>query len=336
MKKVIFLAIAAAAALTACSKSEVVDSKFNEQISFETYLGRDAQTKGAIINTTNITGVKVYGYYTGNELWTSDTEANLWTGGLNLTFTEGNVNQPTGNDVRYWANDTDKYTFLAYAPFDNANLTVSGTQNPTLSYSVDPDFTKHVDVLVANPKVENDENIDRTKGTVNLKMEHKLARLTVKTNITGEGPFTFHIKNISLTGTFNTSGTLALANPTTWTSTSANATYVFASSTEDASTENALPATYDYASEDKGYMMMIPVDATTHQAVLTVEYTTFDATANMESRVYTQEYNVATNFEMGKAYAIQLDFVNDATAINFKVTVEDWGSENEVEITPAA
>lgn len=336
MKKVIFLAIAAAAALTACSKSEVVDSKFNEQISFETYLGRDAQTKGAIIDINNITGVKVYGYYTGNEPWTSDTEANLWTGGLNLTLTGGKVNQPTGNDVRYWANDTDKYTFLAYAPYDNANLTVSGTQNPTLSYSVDTDFTKHVDVLVANPEVENDKNIDRTKGTVNLKMEHKLARLTVKTNVTGTGPFTFHIKKISLAGTFNTSGTLALADPKTWTATSAETTYVFASSTENASTENALPATYDYATEETGYMMMIPVNATTHKAVLTVEYTTFDATANMESRVYTQKYNVTTDFVMGKAYAIQLDFVNDATAINFNVTVDEWGAEDNVTITPAA
>ena len=336
MKKVIFLAIAAAAALTACSKSEVVDSKFNEQISFETYLGRDAQTKGAIINTTNITGVKVYGYYTGNDPWTSETEANLWTDGLNLTFTEGQLNQPTKNDVRYWANDTDKYTFLAYAPYDNDNLTVSGTKNPTLTYSVDTDFTKHVDVLVANPRVEGDKNIDRTKGTVNLKMEHKLARLTVKTNVTGNGPFTFHIKNISLAGKFNTSGTLALADPKTWTAKSADATYVFASSTEKASTENALPATYDYATEDKGYMMMIPVDATTHNAVLTVAYTTFDATANMESRVYTQTYNVTNDFVMGKAYAIQLDFVNDATVINFNVIVDDWGSENEVEITPAA
>ena len=57
MKKVIFLAIAAAAALTACSKSEVIDSKYgNDMIGFENYLGRDAQTKASVANIDVLKG----------------------------------------------------------------------------------------------------------------------------------------------------------------------------------------------------------------------------------------------------------------------------------------
>ena len=80
MKKVIFLAIAAAAALTACSKSEVIDSKYgNDMIGFETYLGRDAQTKGAVADVATVqeNAFGVFGFYTGTQPYAPATPANL-------------------------------------------------------------------------------------------------------------------------------------------------------------------------------------------------------------------------------------------------------------------
>lgn len=332
MRKSFFLSILAVGALVAgCAKSEVVDTKFNEEISFETYLGRDAQTKGTIIETDDLTAVGVYGYYTGGEGWDSETTANLWDP-MTLACDKGQCTVKD-EDVRYWTNESDLYTFLAYAPVDNANLDQPATDaNPTLTYIVNPaDFTKHVDVLVAEPQV------DRKKGDGNvaLVLKHKLSRLTVKATSDSD-PFTFHIKKISLKGNFNTTGTIALAEPTAWDATpTENTEFVFATSDADASSENALPASIDYATVEggAGYVMMLPTDAATHKAVLTVEYTTFDAKANLESRVYTQTYDVTNDFDMGKAYAIVLEFKNDATTINFSVKVDpDWGTENTVTI----
>jgi hypothetical protein len=75
-------------------------------------------------------------------------------------------------------------------------------------------------------------------------------------------------------------------------------------------------------------MMMIPVNFSATEAdsaTLTVKYTTYDPKAKQESRIYTQTYSVTTNFVMGNAYAINLEFSNDAKQITFSVEeVEDW------------
>ena len=53
MKKTIFISVLALAAAISCTKSDIVDTKFeNEAIGFETYLGRDAQTKASETTTT--------------------------------------------------------------------------------------------------------------------------------------------------------------------------------------------------------------------------------------------------------------------------------------------
>ena len=327
MKKSFFLSILAVGALVACSKSEVVDTKFNDQIGFTTYLGRDAQTKAAVIERADLTSVKVFGYYHGLEDWESGKSL-LWKNGLTLATTSSSVTQPSGEDVRYWANDTDKYSFLAYAPVTGLSEgTGFDATNPVLTYAVSNDFTNG-DVLVAVPQI----NRVKDNGTVTLQLQHKLARLTVKANVT-PSVFDFRVKEVTLTGAFNTTGTISLADPTAWTATPVeNTSYTF-NDAADATT--ALPDNESTISE-KGYLMMIPVDAAAHKAKLTVKYTTYDPNAKQESSVYTQTFDVATDFKMGTAYAITLAFQNDAEVIAFDVTVDPtWGDDQPVTINPA-
>ena len=128
MRKSFFLSILAVGALVAgCAKSEVVDTKFNEAISFETYLGRDAQTKVAAANLeaiqkTEYPGIGVYGFYTGKNTLSGESEANLWAN-LNLKY-NGSAWSYDEKQVKYWTNETDYYSFLAYAPYNAAGLTV--------------------------------------------------------------------------------------------------------------------------------------------------------------------------------------------------------------------
>lgn len=337
MKKVIFLAIAAAAALTACSKSEVIDSKYgNDMIGFETYLGRDAQTKASVTNTGNLTQVFVYGYYTGGDPWSAETKANLWSP-MTLACNNGTCTVAEA-DVRYWTNASDKYTFLAYAPAAIENvLTVSAEEgkNPTLTYNVPTVLTEQKDILYAVPQ------IDRTKGddgTVALQMKHALARLTVKAKVTAAAPFEYHVKDVTLTGNFTKSASLVLANQTenacTWTSPAEeNLNYNFYNTTALAKDDqaNALPVEgIDYAGSEK-YLMMIPKDFTSAtDTKLLVKYTTYYRAGDLESAVYEKEFPVTTNFEAGKAYAISLEFVQATdNDIKFSVKVTDW-----VDVTP--
>lgn len=318
-----------------CSKSEIVDSKFgNDEIGFQTYLGRDAQTKATVTDNENLESVKVFGYYGGEKTWAQGQSA-LWTNGIELGVSAGTVTQPgseTGKeaDKRYWANDTDLYSFLAYVP-TNGVSEVTGEATPTIAYVVDNNFGS--DVLVAVPQLDRtksklSDNTDvSVAGEVDLKLEHKLSRLTVKTDVTEGGAFQIRIKNISLTGDFYSTAEMALDNPTAWTGETGDFTYTFHDVNDvDVARPtgvNDLAATTDDGN-GKGYLMMIPVEATDHNAELYVQYTTYDPVAKQESRVYDATYTVTNDFVMGYAYAITLQFSTAADLITFDVDVDKW------------
>ena len=332
MKKVIFISAIALAAAVSCTKSEVVDTKFNEQIGFETYLGRDAQTKAAVETAKTIGSAGVYGYYLGKDgsTWSDASEANLWNPLTLVVDTEtGNAVQPTDGDIRYWANDTDEYTFLAYAPKDKVTV-AAGTngQDPTINYTVDTNLKNQVDVLCATPVHGSKTDLS---GAVALNFKHTLSRLTVKAKATA-GNFDFHIKSIVLKGDFYSAGKLPLSAPTAWTdlTTTEDTEYAFPAVATEAlpkpETAEGTVEYKDYAGTDS-YLMMIPVNATAHKATLTVVYyTSYKAgDKTMESIDYTKEFEISTDFAMGKAYAINLEFVQAVdNEINFSVVVDGW------------
>lgn len=362
MKKVIFLAIAAAAALTACSKSEVIDSKYgNDMIGFETYLGRDAQTKAVEATKENITKVGIYGFYTGrNEFNASESTANLWEN-LELTKSESAWTYDE-SETKYWTNATDLYTFLAYAPYATSDngLVAAATdkKNPTVTYTCpvaeDGTLSTAIDLLYANAPATNGVggHVNMVKAkVVSLKFNHALSRLNVtasaEANTMG---IQFDVKKIALTGKFNTTGSLALATAKAgedadmgWTTTTPEVatTYVFyndntnATIGEDGVATDALTATaVDYAAVKGGenaadYLMMIPTDFTTDKATLSVVYTTIYA--GQESNPVTKNIEIANNFKMGKAYSINLAFDPVLDKIEFTVEeVAGWGTETAV------
>lgn len=320
MKKVILFSVLALAAAVSCTKSEVVDTKFNEQIGFETYLGRDAMTKAAVATTDNVATLGLFGFYTGNVEWATTSAANLWD---NAELTKAANWVPT--EVKYWTNDTDKYTFLAYAPYATATngITVTTGADPKVTYAVNADLKQQIDLLYAND--EGHVNMVKPANGTNvaLKFNHALSRLTVKAKAASE-VFKFDVKEVSIAGNFNTTGTLNLATAA-WTATPAAATYTFYTNTAAYAEATALTTEYvDYAGTDN-YLMMIPTNFSAEgatAATLTVKYTTFYQ--NQESTVNKATFPVTTNFEKGKAYAINLTFTKDVQPIEFTVSVEGW------------
>ena len=340
MRKSFFFSVLALAAVVSCTKSEVVDTKFNEAIGFETYLGRDAQTKATALENATLQSVKVFGYYGGNLAWAEGGKSLLWENGLVLGVKDNSIpNQPTGTDIRYWTNDSDKYTFLAYAPVGDPSL-LEGTDfdktDPKLTYTVDPTNFTNADVLVAEPQVNRtrDKNGTTTDldGNVPLVFKHRLARLTVKATATSTA-FDFRIKEVTLSGNFYNEGKISLIDPTAWETENATETsYSFFDYDKD--NDVALDETKTNVIGTKGYLMMIPVTAAKHAATLTVKYTTYDSVANQESREYEIKYNVENDFNIGSAYAINLNFSNDAKPIQFTVTVDPAWAEGEATINP--
>ena len=345
MKKSIFLSVLALAAVVSCQKSEVVDTKYNEEIGFETYVGRDAMTKATPYGSTALpNSIGVYGFYLGTATdWTTDSKANLW---VNESFAKPSSGDWTTTNKKYWTNGTDKYTFFAYAPYADGTLTkgdgslVAPTTvnltNPALVYTVPTALANQVDLIYSNNlNTTFKNNTDATK----LTFQHALARLTVKAlakeNTAG---YTFHVKEVSINGKFITNDVLTLSSGR-WTKDGAVAetatTYTFYTNNAEASDDNKLSATaVDYAGTNN-YLMMIPTDfssgATTvegvttypNKATLTVKYTT--KYAGQESTINTKTIDIPTNFLQGKAYAINLEFeLNTANEISFSVFVADW------------
>ena len=371
MKKVIFISALAIAAAVSCTKSDIVDTKFNEAISFENYIGRDAMTKAAAFDSKTLpSAVGVFGYYTGAANWndgktpgSTATAANL----MNNVELYKDGNSWKYQNPKYWTNDTDKYTFLAYAPYVAAQptaekpnptgLTISSTAPATLSYEVPEAIPSQSDVLYAfNPKTGAETVntlIDMTKGdgSVNLGFKHALSRLTVKATA-DNNDFKFDVKKVAISGNFIKKGDLDLATGT-WSNATPekeDITYVFYTKASETGTvlkyaaDNTVVEKFaaltdptqaltsvNYAERNgtaDNYLMVIPVDASAHTAVLTVDYTTYYN--GQESGLNTKTFNVTNDFAKGNAYAINLNFMLDENnQITFDVTVADWN-----EVTP--
>ncbi|MBP5676573.1 MAG: fimbrillin family protein [Bacteroidales bacterium] len=142
MKNSMILAAAAALALAACAKVETINNNAPEAIGFSVYTGK-AATKavsgtdfGTITNTelqASTNGFGVFGYYTDAADYNSSIKANFMYN-QQVKYSGGSW---TYSPIKYWPNehgasavstDTDKLTFLAYAPFvaNNAITTDKG------------------------------------------------------------------------------------------------------------------------------------------------------------------------------------------------------------------
>lgn len=312
--------------LFGCTKSEVADSNDSTTpISFETYIGRDVHTKAASYGNDNLpASVGVYGFYSGAKTWTSTDTPNLWE---NLTLTNnGGTWSYKPEEVRYWTNTKDNYTFLSYAPYATGTngLVASAGANPTITYTVPTDLSKQIDLLYSN----NNKNIHKPNNStsVTLNYEHALSRLTVKASAeTAENAYTFHIKSISITGDFYTKGDFNLATRTWNNLSDEKVTYSFFTSptTPGAALTSEL---VDYAGTSN-YLMIIPADFSDSNATLTVEY--LNVYGGVESKTKTFLSDIDTDFKQGYAYAINVSFeLNDT--ITFNVTEEnglvDWNN----------
>ena len=117
MKKRLLVGLAALAALTltSCQKDLVINQVPDETpIGFATYLGRDAQTKGAVLDNTTLPtkGFGVFASYTGQAVWKAN--------GNTINFMNNQIVSSTDNGttwtyspLKYWPNTPgDKISFL--------------------------------------------------------------------------------------------------------------------------------------------------------------------------------------------------------------------------------
>ena len=340
MKKTIFISVLALAAAVSCTKSDIVDTKFEkEAIGFENYLGRDAQTKGAeaTLATLKTDEIGIFGVYTGENSWNGTSAANIL---INERLYWGLAEKATDyswiyNNTAYWTNNRDKYSFLAYSPYSATAATQPSGKSPQVTFSVQDAIANQKDLVYANTPASEGGHVNMVRpangDAVNLKFHHALTRLSVKAKaFEAYTDFTFNVTNISITGAFNTSGTFDLYNGA-WISKTptANKSYDLTGAVNQSLTTSE----YDFSAGN--YLMMIPTDFSTNKATLNVTYTITYKGAT--STPITKPVEVSKNFLQGNAYSIVLTLQRDETnAIKFTVDVDEpvtgWTDSGNVNV----
>ncbi len=125
------------------------------------------------INTMMSGGFGVLGYNTGDEGFDADSPSGLFLDNIRMISEDGE-NWEYPGEVAYWnAMSADKYTFLAYHPYDES------LETPVLSIPTsDINISDCIDYIVARPVIDQTSRIG-----VNLDFEHILSRFTTNVRL---------------------------------------------------------------------------------------------------------------------------------------------------------
>ncbi|MBQ2913512.1 MAG: fimbrillin family protein [Bacteroidales bacterium] len=345
MKKKLFLGLLAAAAVTftACQKDEVINEVPQDQpIEFGTYVGRDAQTKGSIVETTQLEGqgFGVYAYYTGTtaiEDYEFPASPNFMN---NVKVTKGDWDNNNETEKtwgyttqKYWPNTTDdKISFYAYGPYDstpNGNtdfiqIATSAESAPVLTYTVDNNVTNHKDILFAVAQTDK----SKTNDPITFTFQHALSRIEfeIKTDIDYSNNPTITLASVSLIGNIHPSGTLNLSETSVnWNETAATSKEFTITDTRTiTSSQRAVKTT---AESTNDYIMIIPqaFEADDDLKLKVVYKTTYTEPSLEVTNTVTSD-DIDITFEQGKAYKFIITIGLDT--VDFTASVTEWNDDH--------
>lgn len=331
MKKKLLLGLLAAAAVsfTACQKNEVISEMPQDNaISFNTYLGRGAQTKGSIVEIDQLKaqGFGVFAYYTGTtavDAYSPFPATPNFMNNVQVTY-QTDAWKYTG--TKYWPkNETEKLSFYAYGPYDNSDVNAisidATSKKPELTYIVDNAISNHMDVLFT--PAQEDKTVTNKNGV--MAFVHALSRVEfeVKTANT-YSDYTMNLKSVTLSGNIHPSGTLALGgNTANWDKAPAE-TKSF--SIEDDRLITPAGRRVEATQGTPDYIMILPQDftGTGNELDLNVQYSVkyLSGTAVLND----VDKKVSINLEQGKAYKIIINISMDE--VTFTASMTPWDEDH--------
>lgn len=351
MKKILLFA-AAAIMMVGCSKDQVVsEMPQNNAINFGMYFGRDAQSRAAIMDLDDLKAQSfgVFAYYTDNNDYVEGTSTPNF---MFDQFVEHDGSAWTYSPLKYWPNEaTDKLSFFAYAPHmdqSNGNITLAtGFDNasasaPSLTYTLDDDQSKHVDLLWATPHYDLQKQT--ITGDVKFIFNHALSRIGFKSvavidegsgNENGQvdngshpntldGNTKITLKSIKLIGKFYQGGTLNLKNGE-WTN------YVDPAATAreynwTTFANSDVTTTKTVVLEDEDYLTVLP-HTTSQNIQFEVVYTVKTTDTSLKlgySEVTNTILSDPFNFTFQQGYAYNFVLHVGLTSVKFSADVTPW------------
>ena len=351
MKKILFFA-AAAIMMVGCSSDQVVSEMPKDNaINFGMYFGRDAQSRAAIMDLDDLKAQSfgVFAYYTDNGDYQETSTPNFM---FNQNVKWNGTDAWTYSPLKYWPNETtDKLSFFAYAPHieqSNENIALAAgfdknsTGAPSITYKLNADQSKHVDLLWAEP-VKN-KTKQTTTEKVHFIFKHAMSRIGFKSvavidegsgNLNGQvdngshpnpldGNTKITLESIKLTGNFYQGGTLNLATGV-WSN------YVPAPSTEynwgtTDFAQSDVTTTKAVVLNDDKYLTVLP-HTNNQQIQIEVVYTVKTTDASLAlgySEVTNTIVSDPFNFTFKQGYAYNFVLHVGLTSVKFSADVTPW------------
>ena len=352
MKHIIYLMISLVVLVASCDKPE--PAPMPEQYDKYIFFSQNVDTRASLIDSTAAMNGKSFGVlgykYDKSTTWSSAKTAatpNVFTS-VPQSVTCDSDGNGTYSPLQGWSN-SKKYTFFAYYPVDNANITLVDTDGdpyvsgvPAIKYSLDASSASKlkasmVDVMTATYDSNihtdrywyssNDNNV--ANGNIAFTFNHCLSSLGVKVKNSSAGSIILTRITLTVDGIKNESIIIPLdgqQSTVTPFSTAKRASFTL----DIPSTENILSAAANpqYAELSEKLIFIPQGDALSVK--VTVEYTRQCGNAVTDKATY-ETGILSTALTAGKKHLVQLNF-KDKT-IEATISTEGWVDIPDVEDT---
>lgn len=323
MKKILFVALAAATMMS-CTENEVIENAGNKAaIDFGTVVKNG--TRAAVTTTASFETFTVNGYKTEGAM--GDAVA------LNSDFINNLAVSKSGSDWTYTGEYywplKEKVQFFATSPAQT--LTLPATGYPTFDYTIKAEADQE-DLVAANL-------IDQTKTTSKIQLPFQHLLTQVNFSIKGQTPdFTYTVSKLVVegvknAGTFKFDGSGTVGGWTTLAATTADYTFTGLKTVAPIKGE-ATPSVTDFEDAGNALFMLMPQDVS--GVTLDITYTAAPTGSSQLTFDGTKTVNLTGTWGMGKNIRYTLELSNDASPIEFDApTVDVWTDEAGTNPTPA-
>ena len=346
MKKLMFIAAAAALVFASCTKSEITSVYEEDDLSigFGAYAGRTITKASSDSFIESGSTFSATNQHIGVYAFSGDNTSADFMSNVDVTLAgNGATASHNYNPVKYWPKDetvaANKLSFFAYYPYNGTGITTTTlctSRYGSIGFTAQGAAADQVDLMVSDAVLN--QYYSTNSGVVPFVFHHALSRVifyfktdidyhTAGTDIVVTG---VTVSNIKTTGTFTLTGAYASS---TW---AANATPV-------ATFTPAYPATYLTTTAAPTFaagnvFLMVP-QYIEDAAVLTINYTMEDlATHVVTSNVATVQLNTIEaagsavdtwTKNMNIAYTITLSL----KPIEFTASVTEWDDLTNAGVT---
>lgn len=321
MKKILLVALAAAAMVSCSQNDEFENESSKAEIKFSTVV--KAGTKASVVTTANFTTFTVNGYKTAGDM--SD-QLQLSAGFMDDAGVtkSGNVWNFDDNAKFYWPL-TGKVQFFATSPAQPLNINSAGY--PKFEYTIKA-VASQEDLIAANV-------INQAKATSAISLPFKHLLTQVNFSIKGkEAGFIYTVSKLEISGAmdkanFTFNGTATVGAWDTPTASTANLLYVYDGNpvVVAPTADNLDTAITNFEESGKALFILMPQELTNVNLAIT-----YKAAPSDKPTEYTYDdtktVKLTGKWEMGKNVRYTLTLSNDASPITFDPNINStWVDE---------